>query len=75
MRSGEFGFIDKHIGTRIRKRRLELDLPQREIAAALGVSYQQIQKFENAKNSIRAAQLWCHARELDVPLEWFFESD
>ena len=50
--------LDRRIGERIRLRRTELGMTQHQLAAALGVSYQQIQKYENGANRISAARLW-----------------
>jgi transcriptional regulator with XRE-family HTH domain len=65
--------LDRRIGERIRLRRTELGLTQDELAAALGVSYQQVQKYENGANRISAVRLWQIGRRLDVPVGWFFE--
>lgn len=67
------GTLEEHIGDRIRRRRVELGITQEELAAALGVSYQQIQKYEAGSNRISAVYLHRIARRLQVPLEWFFE--
>lgn len=69
------GGLERRIGERIRLRRLELGLTQEQLAAALGVSYQQIQKYENGTNRISAAQLAELARKLEVPIGWFIEED
>ncbi|MDW8123832.1 MAG: helix-turn-helix transcriptional regulator [Geminicoccaceae bacterium] len=71
----EDGRLERRIGERIRLRRLELGLTQEQLAAALGVSYQQIQKYENGANRISAAQLAELARRLEVPIGWFLEED
>jgi transcriptional regulator with XRE-family HTH domain len=65
--------IDAHIGARLRRRRLLLRLTQRELAIAIGVRFQQIQKYEFGMNKISAARLWAIARSLDVPVSYFFE--
>lgn len=65
--------LDQRIGERIRLRRTELGLTQDQLAAALGVSYQQIQKYENGANRISAARLWQIGRRLEVPVGWFFD--
>ncbi len=65
--------LDQRIGERIRLRRTELGLTQDQLAAALGVSYQQVQKYENGANRISAVRLWQIGRRLDVPVGWFFE--
>jgi transcriptional regulator with XRE-family HTH domain len=65
--------LDRRIGERIRLRRTELGMTQHQLAAALGVSYQQIQKYENGANRISAARLWQIGRRLEVPVGWFFD--
>lgn len=65
--------LDQLIGERIRLRRTELGLTQDQLAAALGVSYQQVQKYENGANRISAARLWQIGRRLQVPVGWFFD--
>jgi transcriptional regulator with XRE-family HTH domain len=65
--------LDQQIGERIRLRRTELGLTQDQLAAALGVSYQQVQKYENGANRISAVRLWQIGRRLEVPVGWFFD--
>ena len=65
--------IDQHIGERIRLRRTERGLTQEQLAAALEVSYQQIQKYETGANRISAGRIFEIARHLDVPVDYFFE--
>ena len=65
--------LDRRIGERIRLRRTELGMTQHQLAAALGVSYQQIQKYENGANRISAARLWQIGRRLEVPVGWLFD--
>ena len=65
---------DKIIGQRLRKRRKELGMSQRELGTCIGVSYQQIQKYEKSINRLPASSLYEIANALDVPLEYFFEA-
>jgi transcriptional regulator with XRE-family HTH domain len=65
--------IDRRIGEQIRKRRVALGLTQEQLAAALDVSYQQLQKYESGANRIAAARLFLLALRLDVPLSFFFD--
>ena len=65
--------IDKHIGQRIRERRIVLGLNQTKLADGLGVSFQQIQKYENGSNRMGTGMLYSCAQLLDVPPEYFFE--
>jgi transcriptional regulator with XRE-family HTH domain len=65
--------IDEHVGRRLRHRRRLLRMTQRELALAIGVRFQQIQKYEFGSNKISAARLWSIAKALDVPVSYFFE--
>ena len=65
--------IDQHVGERIRSRRAELGLTQEQLAEALNVSYQQIQKYETGANRISASRIFEMARKLEVDLSYFFE--
>lgn len=65
--------IDKHVGERIRLRRTELGLTQEQLAEALGVSYQQIQKYETGANRISAGRMLEIARKLAVDVGFLFE--
>ena len=65
--------IDQHVGERIRLRRTERGLTQEQLAAALDVSYQQIQKYETGANRISAGRLFEISRKLGVDIGYFFE--
>jgi transcriptional regulator with XRE-family HTH domain len=65
--------VDRYVGERIRQRRSMLGLTQDDLAAALGVSYQQIQKYETAANRISAGRLYQIGRRLGVDITYFFE--
>ncbi len=65
--------IDQRIGRRIRERRVVLGLNQTKLADGLGVSFQQIQKYEDGSNRMGAGMLYGCAQLLDVPPEYFFE--
>jgi transcriptional regulator with XRE-family HTH domain len=65
--------IDQHVGERIRLRRAERGLTQDQLAAALDVSYQQIQKYETGANRISAGRLYEISRRLGVDVGYFFE--
>ena len=65
--------IDAHVGERIRLRRTELGLTQEQLAEALDVSYQQIQKYETGANRVSAGRMLEIARKLDVDIGYFFE--
>ncbi len=65
--------IDKHVGSRLRMRRLMLDMSQTDIAEALGLTFQQVQKYEKGTNRIGASRLQQLCRILQVPVAFFFE--
>ena len=65
--------IDTHVGLRTRLRRKMLGMSLEELAAVLGVTYQQVQKYEKGVNRISASRLQHIARVLKVPESYFFE--
>ena len=64
--------INKRIGMRIKHRREEYGYTQTQLAVALGVTFQQIQKYENGKNRISAPKMHTLCVVLDVRPEWLF---
>ena len=65
--------IDRHIGARLRQRRVLNGLSQQGLADLIGVTYQQAHKYENGRNRISAGRLYAIARVLDVDIGYFFE--
>lgn len=65
--------IDKKLGQRVRTRRLEIGMSQEKLAELLGVTFQQVQKYEKGVNRIAASRLHDIAASLDVPIAKFFE--
>src|SRR5579885_3142608 len=65
--------IDRHVGARIRERRVMLGLSQQQLAELIGVTYQQAHKYERGLNRISAGRLYEIAQVLTVPVSWFFE--
>jgi transcriptional regulator with XRE-family HTH domain len=65
--------VDRHVGLRIRMRRKELGLSQERLAQALGLTFQQVQKYERAANRVSASKLWAIARVLKAPVAYFYE--
>lgn len=65
--------IDKHVGSRLRLRRTILGMSQSKLGKALGLTFQQIQKYERGANRIGASRLYHIARLLDVPIDFFFD--
>lgn len=71
--SGAPNPIDIHVGSRLRLRRTLLGLSQGELAARLGLTFQQIQKYERGANRISASRIFDMGRVLDVPASFFFD--
>jgi transcriptional regulator with XRE-family HTH domain len=69
------GKPDIELGKRIRLRRAEIDISQTELADKLGVSFQQVQKYEKGVNRVGAARLQQIASALDVPITFFYDGD
>jgi transcriptional regulator with XRE-family HTH domain len=65
--------IDRHVGSRVRMRRVMLGLSQEKLGEALGLTFQQVQKYEKGTNRIGASRLQQISRTLDVPPAFFFE--
>ncbi len=65
--------IDYHVGKRLRRRRRLLGLTQQSLAEAVGLRFQQIQKYECGANRVTASRLYQLARALNVPATYFFE--
>jgi transcriptional regulator with XRE-family HTH domain len=64
---------DKHVGSRVRMRRIMLAMSQEKLGAALGLTFQQMQKYERGANRIGASRLQHMSHILQVPVEFFFE--
>jgi transcriptional regulator with XRE-family HTH domain len=65
--------IDRHVGLRIRMRRKELGISQERLAEALGLTFQQVQKYERAANRVSASKLWQVARALHTTVGYFYD--
>jgi transcriptional regulator with XRE-family HTH domain len=65
--------IDKHVGSRVRMRRMMLAMSQEKLGDALGLTFQQVQKYEKGTNRIGASRLQQISHSLQVPVEFFFE--
>jgi transcriptional regulator with XRE-family HTH domain len=65
--------VDRHVGSRVRMRRMLIGMSQEKLGAALGITFQQIQKYEKGTNRIGASRLHQIARVLGVPIEFFYE--
>ena len=64
---------DKHVGARVRMRRMMLSMSQEKLGDALGLTFQQVQKYEKGANRIGASRLQQIAHILQVPVAFFFE--
>ena len=65
--------IDKHVGSRVRMRRMMLSMSQEKLGDALGLTFQQVQKYEKGTNRIGASRLQHISQILQVPVAFFFE--
>jgi transcriptional regulator with XRE-family HTH domain len=65
--------IDKHVGSRVRMRRMMLGMSQEKLGDGLNLTFQQVQKYEKGTNRIGASRLQHIANILQVPVEFFFE--
>ena len=65
--------VDFHVGKRIRERRASLGMSQEKLGDYLGLTFQQIQKYERGVNRISASKLWALSNLFEVTVEWFFE--
>jgi len=71
-REGRPSPIDVHVGSRIRLRRTLLGMSQERLGEALGLTFQQVQKYERGVNRVGASRLFDLSRVLDVPISFFF---
>ena len=65
--------VDKHVGTKIRQRRWLVGMTQQQLAAEVGIKFQQIQKYETGANRVSASRLWDISEAMDVSVNFFFE--
>src|SRR2546429_4777702 len=65
--------VDKHVGNRVRMRRMMLSMSQEKLGDALDLTFQQVQKYEKGTNRIGASRLQHIAQILQVPVSFFFE--
>jgi transcriptional regulator with XRE-family HTH domain len=66
-------YIDVHVGSRIRMRRQLVSMSQEKLGELLGITFQQVQKYEKGSNRISASRLFYTAKILGVPVQSFFE--
>ena len=75
-RMASLGFpnpIDVHVGQRIRQRRTLLGMSQEKLGEAIGLTFQQVQKYERGANRVSASKLWEVARALQAPVGYFYD--
>ncbi|MDC9701155.1 MAG: helix-turn-helix transcriptional regulator [Alphaproteobacteria bacterium] len=65
--------VDVHVGGRVRLRRALLKMSQERLASSLGLTFQQIQKYEKGSNRIGASRLWDISKTLNTPISYFYE--
>ena len=65
--------VDRHVGLRIRMRRKEIGVSQERLAEALGITFQQVQKYERGANRVSASKLWEIAQALKTSVSYFYE--
>ena len=65
--------VDIHVGSRVRLRRTLLGMSQEKLGGALGLTFQQVQKYERGTNRIGSSRLYQLSRILDVPVSFFFD--
>jgi transcriptional regulator with XRE-family HTH domain len=65
--------VDRHVGARVRMQRMLVGVSQEKLGGALGLTFQQVQKYEKGSNRISASRLQQIATMLDVPVSFFFE--
>lgn len=65
--------VDLHVGLRIRMRRKELAVSQERLAESLGITFQQVQKYERGANRVSASKLWEIALALKTPVAYFYD--
>lgn len=66
--------VDVHVGERLRSRRVLLGISQEKLADAVGITFQQVQKYERGANRVSASRLWQFSKILDAPISYFFDS-
>jgi len=65
--------VDRHVGSRVRRRRLIVGMSQEKLGEALGLTFQQVQKYEKGANRIGSGRLQQIAQTLQVPISYFYD--
>jgi transcriptional regulator with XRE-family HTH domain len=66
-------FVDAHVGNRVRLRRQLIGMSQEKLGELLGITFQQVQKYEKGSNRVSASRLHMMSKVLNVPIQFFFE--
>jgi transcriptional regulator with XRE-family HTH domain len=66
-------FVDAHVGVRMRVRRQIIGMSQEKLGELLGITFQQVQKYEKGSNRVSASRLYLMAKVLGVPVQYFFD--
>jgi transcriptional regulator with XRE-family HTH domain len=66
-------FVDAHVGNRVRLRRQLIGMSQEKLGELLGITFQQVQKYEKGSNRVSASRLHKMSKVLSVPIQYFFE--
>ena len=72
-RDAKHNLVDSHVGARMKLRRTLMGMSQERLGEALGLTFQQVQKYERGVNRVSASRLYDLARVLDVPISFFFD--
>lgn len=72
-KKGRANSIDEHVGLQLRQRRALLGLSQERLAEQVGITFQQIQKYENGANRVSASRLYEFSKVLEIPVNFFFD--
>ncbi len=72
--AGKYAYVDEHVGNRIRVRRMLLGMSQEKLGEGLGVTFQQVQKYEKGANRVSASRLFQLSKILNVPASYFFDN-
>lgn len=73
-KKGKANSIDEYVGVQLRQRRALLGLSQEKLAEKVGITFQQIQKYENGANRVSASRLYEFSKVLDIPVGFFFDN-
>lgn len=73
-KKGRASSVDEHVGSRLKQRRTLMGLSQEKLAESVGITFQQVQKYENGANRVSAGRLYEFSKILNVPVSFFFDT-